>query len=370
MPTHINDDKGSLSDIEKLANDASKGITAEEASSAPITIEGAKEKGSMQEFVQQELDKARGEGKESSPDSNTNPEQKPDNEAEVEAARLAEEERKNLQPPTEENEEEVVEETPEALEQKAAAERQRKLDERLDQHPRFQELNRRVREQEPWVANAKMDAEFCEKNRILPEQKKTAMELVALVNSDPVKARDALAKIIENIDLATGKSLPADLAKEVTDGTMSKERATELHMARMAVQQAKAQATQTQKQQLQTYQQQINQSQNQWDMAKRRQDPDFAPKKPGAEDGKWELVNDLLIAKAAVKPPTTIKEAVDQLEACYAQAHKIFSKLSPPPRARRFLGGNQRSSEPQTAEPKAGESMQDFVKRTVLSKAA
>ena len=105
-------------------------------------------------------------------------------------------------------------------------------------------------------------------------------------------------------------------------------------------------------------------------MAKRRQDPDFSPKKAGAEDGKWELVNELLIAKAAIKPPTTVAEATAQLEECYAKAHKIFSKLSPPPRARRFLNGQQRSSETQTSEPKPGESMQQYIARTVMARVA
>ena len=364
----MNDDNGDLESIAALANDPSKAVT--EDSSSSITIEGAKEKGSMQEAVQQALDSARSETPETSPDSTAIDEEKRQNEAEVEAARLAEEERKNLQPKPEETKEEDEVVPPDDKDAKAVTERQRKLDERLDQHPRFQEINNKVKELTPWAENAKLDADFCQRNNIAPEQKKTAMELCALLNRDPAKARETLAKIIENIDLATGKSLPADLAKEVTDGTMSKERATELHMARMALEQSKRQATQNQQQQLQSYQQQINSAQNSWDMAKRRQDPDFSPKKAGAEDGKWELVNELLIAKAAVKPPTTVAEATAQLEECYAKAHKIFSKLSPPPRARRFLNGQQRSSEPQTSEPKPGETMQQYIARTVMAKAA
>ena len=348
----INDDSGRLAEIARLAEQPNP-------AEHEVEIEGANIKGSMQEAVQEALnDSSQDADEQETPPANETPAQKL--ERETEEARLAEEERKAR------NESESDEEKAQREQQEAETkELDKKLEERLDQHPRFQELNSKVKELTPLAENARLDAQYCQQWNIPPEQKKTAMELCALLNTDPKKAREALAQIIQNIDLQTGAALPPDLQKEVTDGTMSKERATELHLARLAVENSKRSQTQTQEQQVKGLQNGMREAQNQWGNLKMKSDPDFKPKADaGKPDGVFEMTVDKMKLLALEKPPTTVADAVQIADTAYTWAKGIAKRFTPTPRARRIPTGDIRSSEPITGDPKPGETMAQFVSRT------
>lgn len=337
----INADEG-LDKIAALANDPANAIT----------IEGANEPGSMAEAVQEHLNEAPTDELEDSPTPESSEEKEPTAEEKAEQARIAEEERKaNLSVEEKTKEEKALE--VEAAKQKAA-------DERLDKHPRFQEINRKVQELTPLAAQARYDQDFMAKSKITVEQKTQAFNLMALLNSDPDKGILALEKVLEDWKLSTGKLLPKDLADEVQAGTISKERATELHMTRMQVAQAKQTQTKVQQQQVTSHQRSLIDSQNQWGAQKMSRDPDF---KPGSD--KWNLCLDKMKVLALEAPPTTAAAAIKICEDAYAFAHKLTSRFSPPPKARRTLAGASRSSEQQNGGPREGETLQAYVARTV-----
>jgi hypothetical protein len=348
--TLINDDKGNLTDIVALANDSSKGIINADNS---IVIEGANEKGSIHEFVQNELNDSSDDTQlEEPPTSDTKEEEK-----------LPEKAATEVKPSDDEKEEVVPDKTPA---EKQEDERIEKLvNERFDKHPRFQELNSKVQELTPLAENAKLDAQFCQQYNIVPEQKKTAMELCAMVNANPEQALAALEKLVENIKLSTGKLLPKDLTEEVEAGTMSKERASELHMARMKLAAKEQQATQTQDSFVRQHDQQIRSAISAAGDMIAKTNPDFRPKQPGQKDGVYELTVDKMKLLAMEKYPTNTTEASKLLQDAYNYAKSIFV-LPQPPRARRVLRSTDTISSRNNGDetPKNGETMAQYISRT------
>jgi hypothetical protein len=349
----INDEEGKLA--EALAQTQDPKLVESE-----IRLDDANKKDSFQAGVQAELD-AQAEEVEQEESSISKPavEQKPGTEAKGE--KVLDDKKEDVIPePTPEEKEK---------EQKLQAE----LDKRLDQHPRFQELITERNALKPYAENAKLDEAFCQQNNIPPEQKKTAMELCALLNSNPDAALVQLEKLIENIKLSTGKLLPQDLAKEVTDGTISKERATELHMNRLRLaaqeQQSKVQQTSVQQQQ----QMALTTAMNQAAEVIVHSNPDFKPKvipqgktSDDVKDGLYELTYGKIQLMSMERYPRTPAEAVDILNRAYKWAQSVYIPTLPQ-RARRTLRTTDLSSFNDTTngEPKSGETMAQYIQRTV-----
>lgn len=346
-PTLTNDTDGSLSAIAALANDPTKSFDKETA----LEIEGANIEGSMQEAVQKHLDEVRNEAKESdSPaDDKTTEETKTPDKAEDEVST----EKEELDP-------DKSKETPEQTKAKQDAENAR-----FDSHPRFQELNNRVKELTPLAEEARIDRDFCQQWNIPAEQKATAMNLCRLLNTDPDKALEQLEKVVENIKLNTGKLLPADLAKEVQDGVITQARATELHMARVQLAAKDQLAVKSQESAEKSFIRNREQAQDRWSAQTRAKDPDFKPKEAGQPDGKFELFIKFGRLAMVETPPKTIQDAVDLCEAAYKEAHRLSTRVSTVPRARRNLASDSRSSTTETSpEPLPNETMLAFVART------
>jgi hypothetical protein len=346
----INDDTGKLAEIAALANNPTT------STDGTVHLEDANKEGSFQAGVQEQLNAQAKEAQlEESSASDTQQEQKPADEVKGEEKSDEKKEDSTAQLPTEE-------------EQKLQAE----VDKRLDKHPRFQELIQERNALKPYAENAKLDEQFCQQYNIPPEQKKTAMELCALLNTNPDAALVQLEKLVENIKLSTGKLLPPDLAKEVEEGTISKERANELHMNRMKLaaqqQQSKVQQTSAQAQQ----QQALATAMNQAAEVIVRTNPDFKPKvipqgvDPNTvKDGLYELTYGKIQLMSMEKYPKTPAEAVDLLNRAYKWAQSVYVPTQPQ-RARRTLRTTDISSSDNTTngEPKPGETMSQFIQRT------
>lgn len=334
-----------LDEIARLANDSAKSVDP--------TKEDDKEEQTLSETVSKIVTDANDDGKSSEAADDTT-----DDVRETEEERLARESQ------AQETEEEKVEET--AAEKAKREADELKENERLDKHPRFQELNTKVQQLEPLAKSAQLDQQFCQQWNIAPEQKKQAMELAALVNTNPKEAIKSLTELVEQLKLSTGEALPKDLAAEVEAGTMSKDRATELHMLRLQ----KEQSTVQQKRMTQTQQEQheaaLRDGLNVWGSLKARSDADFKPKAKATDpDGKFEVTFNQIRLLSMENFPKTVGEAQAIADKAYAYANQIFSRTQRVPRARRVLNGDGGSSNHQNGDsPEEGETMAQFVART------
>lgn len=73
---------------------------------------------------------------------------------------------------------------------------------------------------------------FMDKNGVTHSQVVDALHLLALLNSDPAKGREAMAKSLADLDARIGETLPDDLKTAVEKGEITEDRAKELSKAR------------------------------------------------------------------------------------------------------------------------------------------
>lgn len=126
-------------------------------------------------------------------------------------------------------------------------------------HPRFKKIlseRKQFREQADTVRReleqVKPDAEqyqkidgFVKEYGIPQQEVAEAFRILALVKSDPAKARQAMAEHLARLDEFTGHKLPDDLLREVEEGRISEERARELSRARSETRRASQQTQAT-----------------------------------------------------------------------------------------------------------------------------
>lgn len=271
-----------------------------------------------------------------------------------------------------ETEEEGEEQSEEADDKEAEA--KTKVDAKVDdsklpfgKHPRFKQLVKEHKQFADEVAKAKPFVEqatalntFCEKNRIAPTQLQEALDLLAALNTDPAKGRERLVNALDNLDMALGTKLPADLADKVEKGIMTEEDAKAWAKDRAERNVAKS-GHATSQQSFAIAQQKAKEAAlNAWDMAKRTSDPDFKPKTNGEPDGKWEFVEAKLEQLALRNPPQTAEHAVQLLEQAYAEVNKTFARFSPTRKATRNVSSNRSSTTAQASwKPKT---LQDVVR--------
>lgn len=222
-------------------------------------------------------------------------------------------------------------------------------------HPRWKEVNtelsslRPLKEEverlKPLSQTAEQLQQFRATNQIDDQTFADALELAAMFKKNPQAARERLAQVIQNIDLATGAVLPADLQAQVDSGAMPKQYADELARSRMQLQAATQGTKQMQAQSVQQYEQQINGTFAMWDNAKRSIDPDFKPKADvNGPDGKWELVNMRLVAMRNQNPPRNQQEAVALVEKAYAETNAALARFMPKPVQRKNLSSQNSST--------------------------
>lgn len=192
----------------------------------------------------------------------------------------------------------------------------------------------RVKEYEPLVQAHKSIVEYCQSNQISEEQFRQGMELMRLVNTDPVAARAALEPVWNQLSGVTGDVLPEDLAKEVEDGVLPVARAKEIAKFRglSKVSAAKTQLSSqsfAQQQQAQ-FTSALNGSVKSWSDSKKMSDPGFKPKAaPNAPDGKYEFVSDRFYKLMVQNPPKSVPDAIRLLDTAYADITKTFSSMVP-----------------------------------------
>jgi hypothetical protein len=158
-------------------------------------------------------------------------------------------------------------------------------------HPRFKQVIAERRSFEAKVAELTPAAEtmtslrsFLADNDIPAEEFDNAMEILALLRSDPLSAREKLSEIWTSLEKFSGGVLPEDLQKRVDLGELDKDDAAEIarlrHQQAHQTKQGQRQAQKTEQQLAEDRKQElmrvVYQAGATWEQQKQTSDPDYA----------------------------------------------------------------------------------------------
>lgn len=206
------------------------------------------------------------------------------------------------------------------------------------------EYEKKVKEYEPVVQRMQNVESYCQRNNISADDYQQALELSALVKSNPQEAVKKLSSIVDNIKQATGESLPPDLQTRVNEGTLSVEDGKEMAMLRLQVNGNKQSQQRQQVEIQQRTQKELTNSLNSWSEVKKTSDPDFKPKVDGSVDGKYELVFQKFLHYWNTQPINTVQEAVGLLDKAYSEIDRSIKQFIPAPPKRQSLRSNGSST--------------------------
>lgn len=215
------------------------------------------------------------------------------------------------------------------------------------EHPRWKEVQGELK-----VLREKQQAfdkltEFRTQYGVSEEQMEAALQVVALGNTKPEQALEALKVYTERLEEQVGAKLPNDLQQEVEDGLISEARAKELARLRATAQGEAQRAKQAQQTVEKQFHSAVAESVGVWEQTKVKSDPTF---KPGS--GLYQLVLDRGAGLWRNAPPKTPQEAVKLFEDAYQSVKKAVQGLVPPPPARKVLTSTGSSTNVKQAPPK------------------
>lgn len=214
-------------------------------------------------------------------------------------------------------------------------------------HPRWQKViaeNKQLREAKPLAEEAQSVRTYRQQHQISDEQFSQGMTFLAKLNTDPKGAIEMLKGTLETLQVSQGMALPADLQAKVTDGTLPEDIAKELAQARVNVQRGTRQSQDSATQAQQAAVQGMTSAVNVWEQSRRSSDPDYAPKKDGEPDGKYEFVESKFLQLASAKPPKSAQEAVALVEQAYGEVSKSLQRFVPKPAPTKVLNSNASST--------------------------
>lgn len=214
----------------------------------------------------------------------------------------------------------------------------------------FKESLERIR---PQVERLGVIDDFCNRNRINPEQYKDALEIQALINSNPAKAWERLQPVIEHLQKYQGMSLSTDLQEAVDAGKLPLEYAQRLAAAE---QQKKFVEQSTAQQNLHSQQQVLFNTLSSWEKQTFQTDPDYARKQ--------QMVIDRFVALSASKPWQTPDQALGLVNQAYTDVNSTIQGFVPKPPPIKNLSSTALPSA--SVEPKTW----DDVEKTLVAKYA
>lgn len=232
-----------------------------------------------------------------------------------------------------------------------AKDKQKKDDERLDKHPRFQEMLAKNKELEGPAKFGSDVQQYLRQNRVPKETFDQALQVCSLLANNPLKAYEVLKPIMASLSKINGDTLAPDLLQAVTDGEMTEKRAKEFQKLRSQHDIGTKQSELSAREQVQAS---YANAMNGWVSDKMRTDPDYKPVSKDQTPGIFEMT-EALFARARNEDPKflTPVESVALAEKCYKDAKSLFSKkMTPTPQKRKTLrpsgGGGSGRAEPKT----------------------
>lgn len=195
--------------------------------------------------------------------------------------------------------------------------------------PRFQRIIRQRATYKEQAARYEQDAQryrnvqtFLDTHGVNAEEAASALQIAALIKTDPHKAWEALKPIAEQLLTQIGGILPPDLVQRVNAGELTEGAARELSKARAAAEVARKQISFDQ-QLRQTREQQERVSAVQsaaatWEAERRERDPNYAQKVPLLE-------REILFLQRNEGMPTTPEGVKAQLAKAYRTVNQQFT---------------------------------------------
>jgi hypothetical protein len=213
------------------------------------------------------------------------------------------------------------------------------------------ELRETTAKLEPVVKRMTMIDSYCQQHGITPAQFKDAIEITALINTNPLEARKRLNPMLEHLGRFQGDVLPADLKAEVDAGTLSIERAKQIvsldmqakHKQQLAERTAQTNATD-----------QVFNTLQAWEANAHKTDPDYSKKS--------KLVEQVFTAKSNSVQVLTPALAKQFAEEAYAEVNATISGFAPKQQPVKALNGA--TSTPQNGqlkEPTSWDKVDDYV---------
>jgi hypothetical protein len=244
-------------------------------------------------------------------------------------------------------------------------------------HPRFKEVisqrnalkgelgeaAEKLRQYEPDAQQWGNVREFMQHNNLSDQDVLDGFRMMALLRTDPLQGRAAMAQYLAEVDAALGLRLPDDLLEDVESGYISEERAVELAQMRARTQgfeaQALAQNQLAERTQAEQAQQAISQRMTSaaeaWEASRRSRDPDF--------EAKADLIADRMrsIAQAERLQPRTPEDITALLDRAHADVTTHLKRFVP---ATRPINRPTAAS-PATSAAPAPTTMREAIERAV-----
>lgn len=174
-------------------------------------------------------------------------------------------------------------------------------------HPRWKEVNAKLKEAEPAADQYRKITTFMENNGLSQQEMVDGFKIMAMMKQEPAEAYKALKGYVEKLAPLAGEILPDELKRRVDDGFDSPETAQEL--ARLRAKQDFEAAKQQEMAQRQEQQQAAERQQamysavNAWEQAEQAKDPDWS--------AKYEMVNDRVMALLRTERPASPSDAIE-----------------------------------------------------------
>ncbi len=196
---------------------------------------------------------------------------------------------------------------------------------------------------------------FCQQNGISAKDYDDALMLTALLKKNPAEGIKQLESKLSEFKIAIGEALPADLAAEVKEGTLSEAQAKREAKTRVEAAALKRQQEQSTQSYAQRQYQELNSTLQTWMQSKTATDADYKPKaSQDAPDGKFEIVQDRFLAmwnNPDKYPVRTVADAVKLMEKAYDSVNGFVKQHIPVTPVRRPVSSNgSRTKESKTEE--------------------
>lgn len=221
-------------------------------------------------------------------------------------------------------------------------------------HPRFQALVQQRNDFKVDAVRYQNVQTFLDSNGLSADEAANGLSTMALAKTNPAKAWAEIKPWVQQLLVAAGEVLPADLAQRVEKGELTQDAAFELSRSRATL--ASGETRKTFEQQQQERREQTAHSTSlvntadAWEKDRQIKDPNFAAKKP-------LLQREIAFLHATEGKPNTVAGVSDQLKRAYDAVNKSFTPpAAQKPQARRpaikpVMGGTVAGNAGATTKP-------------------
>lgn len=197
----------------------------------------------------------------------------------------------------------------------------------------------------PLIERATQIQQFMQKSQLIDTDLNIALEVAALIKSNPQEGVKKLEELKQQLLLQTGDRLPDDLQNELNEGLITEQAAKREAKLRAQLEQGKQQEITQVEQKTVQLRNSLTSEVNNWTQQTQAKDPDFKPKAaPADPDGKYEFVFSRFLQLWQTVPVKTIAEAVGLADRAYNEVNGFVTRVQPKPRQMKRPVSIQRSS--------------------------